>query len=83
MKSLHIYRKVSFYIIKRKNIILELEFSYLADMFYIVDILYMIDILYMSYHAGMYYQDDVLLYVCIHMYIYIFIIYVSRETFYI
>ena len=37
-------------------------------MLYMFDILYMIDILYMSYHAGMYYQDDVLLYVCIHMY---------------
>ena len=38
---------------RKKNISLELEVSYLADM------LYMLDILYMSY------QDDMLLYVCI------------------
>ena len=64
-KSLHIYRKVSFYIIVKKNIVLELEFSYLSDMLYMVDMLYMIDMIYMSYQADMYYQDGMLLYVCI------------------
>ena len=39
----------------------------------------MIDILYMSYQEGMYYQDDMLLYVYDTIPIY-FYIYVSRET---
>ena len=42
---------------ERKNIILELEFSYLDDMSY------MFDILYISYQADMYYLIDMLLYV--------------------
>ena len=50
-------RKTFFYIIERKNIVLELDISYLSDMFYM---LYM---LYMSYQVGMSYQDDMLLYV--------------------
>ena len=80
MKSLHIYRKVSFYIIRKKNIVLGLEFSYLSDMLYMVDILYMFDILYMSYQDDMYYQDDMfIIYVYDTIPIYLFI-YVSRET---
>ena len=39
---------------RKKNIVLELDISYLSDMFY------MIDMFYMSYHAGMSYQDDML-----------------------
>ena len=44
---------------------------------------YMLDMFYMSYQAGMYYQDDMLLYM--YMYVYdtipiYFYLYVSRET---
>ena len=61
-----LYIEENFLLYKRKkNIILELEFSYLSDMLYMLAILYMIDILYMSYQDGMYYQDGMLLYVCI------------------
>ena len=63
-KKTYIYEKPtyiieSFFLYKRKkNIILELEFSYLADMLYMFDILYMVAMLYMSYQDDMYYQDD-------------------------
>ena len=84
MKSLPIYKKVSFYIIERKNIVLELEISYLSDMFYMISISYMIAMLYMSYQVGMYYQIGMVLYVYVYdtIPIYLFI-YVSRETFFI
>ena len=56
---------------EEKNIRLELDVSYLSDMFY------------MPYQASMYYHDDVLLYVYVYNTIPIyFYIYVSRETFY-
>ena len=54
-------RKTSFYIIGKKNIILELDISYLSDMFY------MFDMLYMSYQDDMYYQDDMFI---IYVYVY-------------
>ena len=63
--------KFSSIYIGKKNIVLGLEFSYLADMLYMLDMfymiymLYMLDMLYMSYQDDMYYQDDMLLYVCI------------------
>ena len=64
-----LYIERSFLLYKRKknkkNIVLELEFSYLADTLYMIDMLYMIAMLYMSYQDDMYYQDDMLLYVCI------------------
>ena len=73
-ESLPIYnRKVFFYIIGRKNIVPELDISYLTDMFY------MLDMLYMSYLADMYYQDSMLLYVYYTIPIYSYL-YVSRET---
>ena len=55
-----LYIEETFLYKRKKNIILELEFSYLSDMFY------MVDMLYMSYQDDMYYQDDMLLY----MYVY-------------
>jgi hypothetical protein len=48
MKSLPIYKKVSFYIIEKKHIVLELDISYLSDMLYMLAMSYMIDMLYMS-----------------------------------
>ena len=61
-------RKLSFYIRGRKNIILELDISYLSDMYYMISISYMIDMFYMSYQQGMYYQDDMLLYMYVYVY---------------
>ena len=55
-----LYIEETFLYKRKKNIILELEFSYLSDMFY------MVDMLYMSYQYDMYYQDDMfIIYVCI------------------
>ena len=62
-----------------KNIVLELDVSYLSDMFYTISISYMRDMLYMSYQYGMSYQDDMLLYVYDTIPIYSYL-YVSRET---
>ena len=61
-----LYIEENFLLYKRKkNISLELEFSYLSDMLYMINMSYMIDMLYMSYQDDMYYQDDMLLYVYI------------------
>ena len=73
-KNLPIYIGSFFLYKRKKNIVLGLEFSYLADM------LYMVAMLYMSYQDDMYYQDGMfIIYVYNTIPIYLFI-YVSCET---